>query len=421
MKRSISMPRCFLSVIAAIFLSAIVPAPVCAEESSCVTCHTDLEDEKLTPPVEEWSASVHAGANVGCESCHGGDPRVSDEEAMATEDYIGVPDTKQIPELCASCHSDPDKMRKYNLRVDEYDLFKRSGHGRALYERGDTKVATCVSCHGTHNILAKNDIGSTVHYSNIAETCGTCHSDPAYMADYGLPTDQVEEYAKSYHAQILRGEIAGKNSALAPTCASCHTHSPLLPSAGDVPELCGRCHSVTAKYFKDSPHYVALNEAGVPRCIDCHGNHAIRYPGLEMFSGQAEGHCGSCHEAESAEYQLGQKIKSLLGAAAEDMEQIEKELADIEHSGRNLSDLQTMAEEAQTYLTEVLPITHTLSLERIKERTDLVTENFGKLFQEVGTFKAELRARKRNLAVILVIIIVNVGFLYFKRRSLKHP
>jgi len=47
------------------------------------------------------------------------------------------------------------------------------------------------------------------------------------MKDYGLPTDQVEKYGKSYHAQIMRGEIPGKNPALAPTCASCHSHSPL--------------------------------------------------------------------------------------------------------------------------------------------------------------------------------------------------
>jgi hypothetical protein len=97
---------------------------------------------------------------------------------------------------------------------------------------------------------------------------------------------------------------------------------------------------------------------------------------------------------------------------------MERELADIEHSGRNLSDLQTMAEEAKTYLTEVLPITHTLSLDRIKDRTELVTENAGKLLTEIDTFKQELKTRKRNLAIILGIIIINIAVLYFKRRSL---
>jgi hypothetical protein len=389
------------------------------QESSCVNCHRELQDEKLSPPVEDWLRSVHKGAGVGCHSCHGGDPNVPDIMAMATDDYIGVPSVKQVPELCGSCHSDADKMRKYNLRVDEYQLFRRSGHGRALYERGDTKVATCVSCHGAHKILKKEDVESPVHYTNIARTCGACHADPAYMEGYGLPTNQVAEYSESYHAKILRGEIEGKNPALAPTCASCHTHSPLLPEAVEVPEICGRCHTVTASYYKDGPHYESLTEVGVPRCVDCHGNHLIKYPTAEMFSGVEEGRCGSCHDSGSEAYQLGQKVRSQLEIAAEKVQIMERELADIEHSGRNLSDLQTLTEEAQTSLTEVLPITHTLSQERITERTSLVIEKADALLATVNQFKAELRARKRNMAIILAVILVNIGLLYMKRRSME--
>ncbi len=388
------------------------------EDSSCVTCHSELEDETLTPPVEEWKAGVHSEAGIGCHTCHGGDPAIEDEEAMATDDYRGAPDIKDIPELCGSCHSDADKMRRYNLRIDEFDLFRRSGHGRALYERGDTKVATCVSCHGSHNILGKNDKGSKVHYSNIPDTCGKCHSDPEYMKGYGLPTDQVEKYNKSYHAQILRGKIPDKNPALAPTCASCHSHSPLLPGAVDVPEICGRCHGVTANYFKRSPHYVALSEVGVPKCVDCHDNHAILFPTIEMFSSDEEGRCGYCHEEDSVGYETSQQIKHLLETAERQLELMENELADIEHSGRNLSDLLTLTEEARTNLTEVLPIAHTLSIERIKQKTDNVAKNAEEHFEKVGEFKAELGARKRNLAIVLVVILINATLLYLKRRSL---
>lgn len=411
-------------VLKAAFLAVVIllsPGIGYAQESSCVVCHKDLDDERLTPPVEDWLASVHSKAGVGCESCHGGDPTNQDLEAMATDDYIGVPEATQIPELCSSCHSDPDKMRKYNLRVDEYDLFRRSGHGRALYERGDKKVATCASCHGAHKILNKTDKNSPVHYSNIAGTCGECHSDAEYMKGYGLPTDQVEQYNKSYHSLILNGNIPGKNPALAPTCASCHTHSPLLPGAVEVPEICGRCHSVTEKYFKASPHYIALSEMGVPRCVDCHNNHAILYPDINMFSSDNDGHCGSCHDMESEQYATAQKIRSLLETSSEDVARMKQELSDIEHSGRNLNDLQTLTEEAQTYLTEVLPITHTLSVDRIEEKTKRATENAEKLFEKVSAFKEELRARKRNLLFILGIIVVNIALLFTKLRSLPHP
>jgi len=417
MKTDCSRLRRLVWIPALIGVVLLQPVIGYAQESSCVACHTDMEDETLTPPVEDWKASVHSRAGVGCESCHGGDPAIEDEDAMTTDDYRGAPGVKEIPELCGFCHSDPDKMRKYNLRIDEFDLFRRSGHGRALYERGDTKVATCVSCHGSHKILSKKDTASMVHYSNIPDTCGKCHSDPEYMKGYGLPTDQVEKYNKSYHAQVLRGEIPDKNPALAPTCASCHSHSPLLPGAVDVPEICGRCHGVTANYFKSSPHYVALNEVGAPKCIDCHGNHEIPFPSVEMFSTDEKGHCGSCHDEDSVGYKTGIQIKALLETASWQLAKMERELADIEHSGRNLSDLQSLTEEARTSLTEVLPISHTLSIERIKEKTDGVGERAEQHLQRVGEFKAELSMRKRNLAIVLAIILANVVFLYLKRRS----
>ncbi len=420
MKMDCSRLRWIVLAPALICVAMLQPVIGYAQESSCVTCHNELEDETLTPPVEDWMASVHSGAGVGCEVCHGGDPTIEDEDAMATDDYRGAPSVPEIPELCGSCHSDPDKMRKYNLRIDEFELFKRSGHGRALYERGDTKVATCVSCHGSHKVLSKNDTASMVHYSNIPDTCGKCHSDPEYMKGYDLPTDIVERYNRSYHAQILRGDIPDKNPALAPTCASCHSHSPLLPGAVDVPDICGRCHGVTANYFKSSPHYIALREVGAPKCIDCHGNHEILFPTPAMLSGDEEGHCGSCHDEDSVGYKTGLQMQSMLEIADGKLRAMERELADIEHSGRNLSDLQTLTEEARTNLTEALPIFHTLSVARIKEKTDGVGKNAEMHLQKVGEFKAELRARKRNLTIVLAIILLNVALLYLKRRSLDH-
>jgi len=97
---------------------------------------------------------------------------------------------------------------------------------------------------------------------------------------------------------------------------------------------------------------------------------------------------------------------------------MERELSDIEHAGRNLEDLQTLTEEAKTYLTELLPIMHTLSLDRIKEKTDGVARNAEKHLEKAGEFKKELKTRKRNLAVVLVIILLNACFLWLKRRSL---
>jgi len=413
----IRITRLIIVFVAAVVAGCLHHGDAQAQPNSCVTCHEALEDEPLVRPAQDWHASVHKDAGVGCESCHGGDPSVEGPEAMATDDFVGVPAVARIPELCSSCHSDPDKMRKYDLRVDEYELFKRSGHGRALFERGDPKTATCVSCHGSHRILSSSDTESPVHYTNIIETCGRCHANKDYMKPYGLPTDQVEKYRKSYHAKVLYGLVPDKNPSLAPTCATCHTHSPLLPAAAEVPDICGRCHSVTARYYKDSPHFVSLNEVGVPRCIDCHGNHAISYPSAELSTSSERG-CGSCHDEGTEPYQRGQWIRQQMVEANQKIVLMERELADLAHSGRNLSDLQELAESSRTNLTEALPIIHTLSVEKIEGKVKEVAEENELFVQKVSAFKGELERRKTILSAVLAVIIVNVGFLWLKRRSL---
>jgi hypothetical protein len=57
-------------------------------------------------------------------------------------------------------------------------------------------------------------------------------------------------------------------------------------------------------------------------------------------------------------------------------------------------------------------------VERIQEKTDHATSNADAFFQKVNAFQAELRARKRNLGIILGVVAVNICFLWLKRRSL---
>jgi hypothetical protein len=46
---------------------------------------------------------------------------------------------------------------------------------------GIVSVATCVSCHGYHDILPANDPGSSINPANYEKTCGkaNCHPNPS--------------------------------------------------------------------------------------------------------------------------------------------------------------------------------------------------------------------------------------------------
>src|SRR5215469_8882886 len=141
--------------------------------NSCLDCHSALP-EPLGVSQEKFSQDIHAQRGLTCASCHGGDPSRDDpDKAMSrTAGWKGKIDRKQIPQLCAGCHSDPAYMRQFNpsLRTDQLAQYHTSVHGKRL-ATGDTKVAVCTDCHSVHDLKAPNDPRSTVNPVNVANTC----------------------------------------------------------------------------------------------------------------------------------------------------------------------------------------------------------------------------------------------------------
>ena len=66
---------------------------------------------------------------------------------------------------CGGCHE--DMMANY----------ESSKHARALLKAGLVGSSpSCSSCHGKHEIHAKDDPAATTHHTRIPATCGSCHS-----------------------------------------------------------------------------------------------------------------------------------------------------------------------------------------------------------------------------------------------------
>lgn len=96
---------------------------------------------------------------------------ISPSEAASTTYF------QNIPQTCATCHARPDIMKKYGIPADRVATFIESLHGIAL-GYGLKGVATCVSCHGSHEILPASDPRSSIHPVNLVRTCNQsgCHS-----------------------------------------------------------------------------------------------------------------------------------------------------------------------------------------------------------------------------------------------------
>jgi hypothetical protein len=158
-----------------------VPAQAAFEGNQCVACH---EVERLPISLghsfEEWRASAHARAGVGCEKCHGGDPTASDA-AIAHRGVLPVSDAgslvnpKRLAQTCGACHA------------QELQAYAGTVHAREVAERG--QGATCYTCHGSMATSLPSP-------AELSARCGVCHKKPiqAQLALAVLATAKIRLY-----------------------------------------------------------------------------------------------------------------------------------------------------------------------------------------------------------------------------------
>jgi hypothetical protein len=176
--------------------------------SSCVTCHSKLEGDAHAP-LDAWAADVHAGAGLGCESCHGGDPSPahaddSDAAMNPKKGFRPAPDRLHVPEFCGHCHADASFIKKYDpkARVDQLVEYRTSTHGR-LNAKGDPVPATCIDCHGAHGIRPVSSPDSPAYATNSTpSTFARCHADAKRMAPTASD-EPVRQHRRSVHAAAL--------------------------------------------------------------------------------------------------------------------------------------------------------------------------------------------------------------------------
>jgi cytochrome b subunit of formate dehydrogenase len=135
---------------------------------TCGSCHREIRD--IYVGSVHGQARVHGmeGAPV-CTDCHGEHAILAKSEPMSL-----VNPARVSAVTCGRCHGDERLAARYNLPADKVSSFTDSYHGLAL-RSGSQTVANCASCHGVHNILPSSDPRSTVHPTNLARTCGSCH------------------------------------------------------------------------------------------------------------------------------------------------------------------------------------------------------------------------------------------------------
>ena len=275
------------------------------DNSFCLTCHLESDASKVLADGTELHVevdisvlenSVHGISNeqgaLGCIDCHGIDAFPHD----APHPETGRAYTVQASLACINCHEDQSE----NLADDIHTV---------AITNGNLRSATCVDCHGAHDVQTPDEPIST-----ISQTCGDCH------------TSTFTEYRDSVHGVAL---FEGDENA--PTCTSCHgVHGIQHPTTAQFrnrsPQLCATCHAdaelmeqydistnvfdtylddfhgTTVSLFEQSDPNVPTNKAV---CSDCHGVHNITEADDSKSQVVRENllvTCQECHPGASSDF-----------------------------------------------------------------------------------------------------------------------
>jgi hypothetical protein len=134
---------------------------------TCGKCHTGI--------LRDYLEGVHGRAFTQgiadvpvCTDCHG------EHQIRSPRDKRSAVYATHVAMTCAKCHDNEQLTEKYKLPKGRLRTFQGTFHGLAS-AYGESRVASCASCHGFHNIRPSSDPKSPINAANLPQTCGKCH------------------------------------------------------------------------------------------------------------------------------------------------------------------------------------------------------------------------------------------------------
>jgi predicted CXXCH cytochrome family protein len=387
-------------------------------EGNCVKCHAGQLIPRFSIPTASVAASVHRSLEHPCVACHGGDPREPTLRAHdASRGFKGRPAPKDIPWVCGGCHSDAAYIRRFSasLSVDQLALFRVSEHGRAL-ERGEIRAATCVSCHGYHDVRRVSDAKSPMHALHVADTCATCHSDREHPAHRHSKNSPRSRWLKGVHAKALLED--GDSSA--PTCNDCHgDHGAAPPGVSDIHNACGTCHAQQSDLFQRSPHSSAYKKLGFGECAECHGRHDVR-PASDAMLGDGESAvCVRCHKKGDKGLVRAKLLREKVDKANAVALNAFARLEDARRVGLLVPEAELERTALVTAARKLRISVHSLEAEAMEVDFAAVEASAVKIVNAVTAAEEELHVVRRGYVVFIVFLFGMTVLLWLKLRRLS--
>lgn len=354
----------------------------------CGSCHADVV--RMNPyglPTDQLARYLTSGhgktlaqgkdARVAvCVDCHGVHDILPGREPASRTHPLNVPDT------CSRCHADEALMGDYDLSVAVVDEYRRSVHGRLLFEQQDTGAPTCATCHGNHAAIPPG-------FSSVGAVCGRCH------------LHATANFATSVHAE--QEEHKG--------CVQCHGGG-----EGRHFHLIERITKPTGLLLQRYAHLLAADPNATPEQI----TEAI-HPDPKAIITRALPTCMDCHDDFEDDESLPKLFELLdeIAAAERTYVRLAKRLDEVEQGVLLVDSQRFKFEEARTHLVELAPLQHTLDNDKVAAKVAELSEVCREVNAELDELERGLAMRRKLLLPIWLFAAVFAVALYAKFKQLK--
>jgi hypothetical protein len=206
------------------------------EPKMCARCHAD--EKRMRPydiPVDQYDLyqkSRHGQLLAKgdrqvavCSDCHGA------HDILPVADPASRVYATNIPRTCGTCHGDTTLVRQRKMH-NAYNEYLTSVHAHQLFDLGNLRAPTCVSCHGVHG-AAPPDM------ADVTKACGRCHT-----------TERRYFIAGPHAARMAADDV--------PACIACHGNHAVVASAVErLGTSCVKCHEKGGTLERIGPKMLA--------------------------------------------------------------------------------------------------------------------------------------------------------------------
>lgn len=197
--------------------------------NTCSKCHNNaIYMQSYNPSLtvdqlSKYRTSKHGKLNSAgndkaaeCASCHGSHFILSSKDVRSKTYKLNIPQT------CSNCHSNKEYMKKFKIATNQYQQYRSSAHGVAVFENNDLSAPVCNDCHGNHGAAPPG-------IESISKVCGICHVINAQL------------FSESKHKKVFD---ANKY----PECETCHGKHDIQKVTDnllgvDENAVCSKCHN----------------------------------------------------------------------------------------------------------------------------------------------------------------------------------